>query len=238
GELRAGAVVLAVNHAASGVRPLRRLLSVASSHIVLTEPVPDVLERVGWTGGEALSDCRTMLHYFRTTPDGRIAFGWGGGRMALGSRRRRALDVDREVAARTRRDLVRVFPDLAGRRITHAWGGPIDVSPTRLAQYRTLRGGRVHAGFGFTGNGVGPTHLGGRILAALALGERDPLTRLCIVDPPAQTFPPEPLRLAGGTAIRAAMVRQDALADEGRRPDPVTRLVASLPRRLGMSLPR
>jgi glycine/D-amino acid oxidase-like deaminating enzyme len=211
---------------------------VASSHIVLTEPVPDVLERHGWTGGEALSDGRTMLHYFRTTRDGRIAFGWGGGRMALGSRRRRVLDVDPDVAARTHRDLVRVFPELAGRRITHAWGGPIDVSPTRLAQYRTLPGGRVHAGFGFTGNGVGPTHLGGRILAALALDTRDPVTRLCIVDPPAKRFPPEPFRLAGGAAIRAAMIRQDDLADEDLTADPVTSFVASLPRRLGMSLPR
>jgi glycine/D-amino acid oxidase-like deaminating enzyme len=238
GEVRAGAVVLAVNHASAGVRPLRRLLSVASSHIVLTEPVPDVLERIGWTGGEALSDCRTMLHYFRTTPDGRIAFGWGGGRMALGSRRRGVLDVDRDVAQRAQRDLLRVFPDLEGRAITHAWGGPIDVSPTRLAQYRTLGGGRVHAGFGFTGNGVGPTHLGGRILSGLALDARDAVTRLCVVDPPPKAFPPEPLRLIGGSAIRAAMVRQDDLADAGRQADPLTALVASLPRRLGMSLPR
>ncbi len=238
GEIRAGAVVLAVNHATAGLAPLRRALAVASSHIVLTEPVPDVLERAGWTGGEALSDRRTMLHYFRTTPDGRIAFGWGGGRMALGARRRRVLDVDPDVAARTHRDLVRVFPELAGRRITHAWGGPIDVSPTRLPQFRTLAGGGVHAGFGFTGNGVGPAHLGGRILAALALDRREPVTRLCVVEPGARRFPPEPLRLAGGAAIRAAMVHADDLLDAGRTPGPATRFVTSLPRRLGMSLPR
>ena len=40
--MRAGAVVLAVNHASAGLAPLRRALAVASSHIVLTEPVPDV----------------------------------------------------------------------------------------------------------------------------------------------------------------------------------------------------
>ena len=179
-----------------------------------------------------------MLHYFRTTPDGRIAFGWGGGRLALGDRRRRALDVDPGVAARTRRDLVRVFPDLAGRHVTHAWGGPIDVSPTRLPQFRTLPGGGVHAGFGFTGNGVGPTHLGGRILAALALDRREPVTRLCVVEPDARRFPPEPLRLAGGAAIRAALIHADDLLDAGRTPGPLTRLVTSLPRRMGMSLPR
>ncbi|MFP5407555.1 MAG: DegV family protein, partial [Gammaproteobacteria bacterium] len=40
----AGAAVLALNHATAGVRPLRGALSVASSHVVATEPVPDVLE--------------------------------------------------------------------------------------------------------------------------------------------------------------------------------------------------
>jgi hypothetical protein len=43
---------------------------------VLTEPVPDVLEQIGWTGNEPVTDLRTLLHYFRTTEDGRIVFGW------------------------------------------------------------------------------------------------------------------------------------------------------------------
>ena len=84
GSVRAGRAVLAVNHIAGGLRPFRRLVSTASSHIVLTAPVPDQLAEIGWTAGEALRDCRTMLHYFRTTNDDRIAFGWGGGRWATG----------------------------------------------------------------------------------------------------------------------------------------------------------
>ena len=84
----ARAAVLAVNAAAAGFAGHRLSLAVASSHIVLTEPVPDVLDELGWTGGEAICDSRTMLHYLRTTRDGRIAFGWGGGRMGLGGRRR------------------------------------------------------------------------------------------------------------------------------------------------------
>ena len=51
-------------------------------------------------------------------------------------------------------------------------------------------------------------------------------------------MPPEPLRWAGGSAIRAALVRRDAAHDAGRAPDPVTAFVASLPRRLGLHLPR
>ena len=156
--------------------------------------------------------------------------------MGLGGRRPLRLDVDAAAATVARARLVRFFPQLAGRAITHAWGGPIDVSPTHLPIFGSR--GRVHHGFGFTGNGVGPSELGGRILARLALDRRDEISRLALVEPDRKRFPPEPLRYAGGSLIRRALVRKDALEDEGRRPDPLTSLLASLPRRLGLHLPR
>jgi glycine/D-amino acid oxidase-like deaminating enzyme len=236
GRVRAGHAVLAVNSATASFPGFRLAHAVASSHMVITEPVPDVLEELGWTGGEPIADGRTLLHYLRTTRDGRIAFGWGGGRMGLGGRRLGRLEVDPAAARRARADLLRFFPQLAGRRITHAWGGPIDVSPTHLPIFGSR--GHVHHGFGFTGNGVGPSYLGGEILARLALDRRDELTGLALVDPERKLMPPEPLRWAGGTLIRGALVRTDAAEDVGRRPGPVTRLVAGLPRRLGLHLPR
>ena len=78
GRVRAGAAVLAVGPAARSLSQLRSRLTVTSSHIVLTEPVPDVIEEMGWTGGECITDGRLLIHYFRTTRDGRIVFGWGG----------------------------------------------------------------------------------------------------------------------------------------------------------------
>jgi len=236
GRVRAGAAVLGVNAATAGWPGFGTALAVASSHIVLTEPVPDVLEELGWTGGEAVADCRTLLHYLRTTRDGRVAFGWGGGRMGFGGRATERLEVDPSVVERARRSLVRFFPQLRDRQVTHAWGGPIDVSPTHLPVFGSH--GRVHHGYGFTGNGVGPSELGGRILARLALDRRDDVSGLALVEPERKRFPPEPLRYAGGTLIRRALVRKDGLEDEGRRPDPLTALVASLPRRLGLHLPR
>ena len=170
GRVRAGAAIVAINAASGALAPLRRRLTVASSHIVLTEPVPDVIEALGWTGGEAISDGRALLHYTRTTRDGRILFGWGGGRMACGARIDRRMEVDAEVVAQARADLVRFFPALADREVTHAWGGPIDVSPTHLPAVVSLPGGRAWAAFGYTGNGVGPSHLLGRAMAELALG--------------------------------------------------------------------
>ncbi|MGZ4318200.1 MAG: NAD(P)/FAD-dependent oxidoreductase, partial [Gaiellaceae bacterium] len=72
GSVRAPEVVVAVNAAAAGWRPLRRRLTVFGSYVVLTEPVPELLEQIGWTGGEAIFDGRMFLHYFRTTNDGRV----------------------------------------------------------------------------------------------------------------------------------------------------------------------
>jgi glycine/D-amino acid oxidase-like deaminating enzyme len=237
GGVHAGAGVLAINHASAGVAPLRRALSVASSHVVATEPVPALLEDLGWTGGEGIADCQTLLHYLRTTRDGRVVFGWGGGRMGYGARRRAALDVDPGVQDATARDLVALLPALRGVPIAHAWGGPIDVSPVHLPWFGTFKS--LHYGFGFTGNGVGPAHLGGRVLADLAGGVASELTALPIVGGlPPRRFPPEPARFAGGSAIRAALVRRDDAEAEGRRPDPVTAAMAALPRVLGLHLPR
>jgi len=146
------------------------------------------------------------------------------------------VEMDRAAVRAAHGALVRLFPGTEGRRITHAWGGPIDVSPTHLPIFGSR--GRVHHGFGFTGNGVGPSFLGGEILARLALDRRDELTGLALVEPDRKLMPPEPLRWAGGTVIRAALVRRDTAFDRGDDPDALTGFVASLPRRLGLHLPR
>lgn len=235
GRVRAGSAVLAVNAATRGFKPLRGRISVTSSHIVLTEPVGDVLDAIGWTGGECITDARTFVHYFRTTRDGRIAFGWGGGRLAAGARLGGRVEVDPAVAAETSRHLVDLFPALEGRAITHAWGGPIDVSPSHLPQIGTLDDAPVHYAFGFTGNGVGPSHLAGRVLAALTAGER---TGLALVDPEPARVPSEPIAFTGGMVVRRAFLRKERLEGAGRRVDPLTRAVTAAPRALGIHLAR
>ncbi len=238
GSVRAESAAVAINAASGQVRRLRDRLTVSSSHIVLTEPVPDVIEQLGWTGGEAITDGRALLHYFRTTRDGRILLGWGGGRMVVGARTRGRAELDAEVVEEVRRALLRIFPMLEGRRIEHAWGGPIDVSPTHLPAIVTLDGGRAWAAFGYTGNGVGPSHLAGRSLAALTLGRTEASTRWVWIDPPPKAVPPEPLRAAGATVIRAAVAHKEAVEEEGGRPEPLTRGLAAVPSIIGLHIVR
>jgi glycine/D-amino acid oxidase-like deaminating enzyme len=238
GHVVAGAAVLALGAASPTVPPLSRHLTLTSSHIVITEPVPDVLDEIGWTGGECITDSRAMLHYFRTTPDGRIAFGWGGGEVVPGGRVRGRAELDPAVVAEVERHLVRFFPQLDGRAFEHAWGGPIDVSPTHLPVVGSLAGDRVHYMFGYTGNGVGPSHFVGRALASLALDRRDRWSRLPLVEPRPSRVPPEPLRYVGGTIVRRAVLRKERLEEQGRRADPLTLAIAGLPERLGIRIGR
>jgi hypothetical protein len=131
-----------------------------------------------------------------------------------------------------------MFPALRSRQITHAWGGPIDITPSRLPSIGSL-GDHIHHVFGYTGNGVGPTQLAGKILARLALDRRDELTALGLVDAaPDRAVPPEPFRVAGGTVVLAALRRKEAAEERGERPGPITGFVAGLPARLGMTVGR
>jgi glycine/D-amino acid oxidase-like deaminating enzyme len=239
GVVRARRGVLAIGSAAKGRRgPLRGRLSVASSHIVLTEPVPDLLERVGWTGGECISDSRALLDYFRTTPDGRIAFGWGGGRIAMGARLGGRSELDAAVVAETAEHLDAVFPGLAGRRVTHAWGGPIDASPTHLPMVVSLRHNRAFAAAGYTGNGVGPSHMVGRALASLALDRHDDPSRLAFVDPATPRVPPEPFHWIGGEAIRLGIMAKEEAELAGRAPGKFASAIARVPELIGFHIGR
>ena len=239
GAVRAERAVLAIGAAAKGRRgPLRSRLTIASSHIVLTEPVPELLEEIGWIGGEAITDSRALVDYFRTTPDGRIAFGWGGGRIAFGARTRGRAELDRAVVEATAAHLHDYFPGLRGRRLPHAWGGPIDASPTHLPAVTTLPGGRAFAAAGYTGNGVGPSNMVGRTLASLALDRRDDPTRLAFVDGPQPRIPPEPFHWIGGESIRLGIRAKEDAEMEGRRPSKLSRTVAKVPQLIGFHIGR
>jgi glycine/D-amino acid oxidase-like deaminating enzyme len=236
GVVRAKDVVVATNAAAAGWRPLSRRLTVFGSYVVLTEPVPELLEQIGWTGGEAVFDGRMFLHYFRTTNDGRVLMGSGSGPIGFGGRIDGRFTEDAATGARAEQGLRRLLPGLAGARITHSWGGPIDVSSDHLPFFGTVPGTRIHYGAGYSGHGAGPSWLGGQILARLVQGADDELTRLPLVTRQVPKLPPEPLRRLGGGLVRASIMACEEAEEEGRRPSLAARAGAALPRLLRMSV--
>jgi len=236
GSVRVKDVVVAVNAAAAGWKPVQRQLTVFGSYVVLTEPVPELLERINWTGGEAVIDGRMFLHYFRTTNDGRVLMGSGSGPIGFGGRIDERFTRDRATVARAEQGLRYLLPDLAEAKVTHAWGGPIDVSSDHLPFFGTLPGKRIHYGAGYSGHGVGPSWLGGQILARLVLRVDDELTRLPFVTRRVRKLPPEPIKRLGGGLVRASILACEEAEQQGRRPSLAARAGAALPRILGLRI--
>ncbi len=234
GSVTAPQAVMAVNAWATGWPRTRRHLVAWSSYIVLTAPAPDLLREIGWTGGELISDLRTSVRYFRTTADGRIAFGGGGGRArsTIGD----TFTHDTRAVAEAAEGLRRIFPRLAEVPIEDAWGGPIDVSATHLPVFGTLPPGNLHYALGYTGNGVAPSHLAGEVLADLATGSDTDRVRLPMVNRQPLLFPVQPFRSIGAALVRRAIIAKDTAEEQGRRAHPVASLVARAPRRMGYLL--
>ena len=237
GAVRARRVVLAVNAWATGWTGARSRVLAWGSYMVRSEPIPGLIgPELGWTGGESIIDARFSVHYLHVTREGRIAIGAGGGRPGFGGRIGASFTDDVGAARRAAFAFRWLFPQLRDVRLTDAWGGPIDVSPDHLPHVWTTRGGRMHIAAGYSGNGVAPSHLAGRVIAALVVDADEPIARLPIVGRPGPRFPPEPFRYVGARVIREAMIRREDVEEAGNRPNRILRELSRIPRRLGYHL--
>ena len=219
GRITADRVVIAMNAWSARLAELRGSIVVISSDIVATEPIPERLAAIGWSGGEAITDSQMMVCYYRTTRDGRIAFGKGGWGIAYGGNIGADLERDERRARLVEADFRRYYPMLTDVALARDWCGPIDRTMDGLPLIGRL-GGRRHIvyGIGWSGNGVGPSVVGARILASLALERDDEWSRSALVDRPHRRFPPEPVCYLGAHAVREAVVRKERAEAMDRRP--------------------
>jgi putative aminophosphonate oxidoreductase len=220
GTVTANRVVLAMNAWASRLREVRRAIVVIASDVVATAPIPERLREIGWTNGMCIDDSRLLVNYYRTTLDGRLAFGQGGGALAFGSRVGSTFEGPSPRVHEVLAGLRHIYPQLADAEITHTWTGPIDRTAVGLPFFWRL-GGRedLLCGAGYSGNGVGPSRLGGRILASMALGLQDEWATCGLArEPTGGWLPPEPFRHLGGRVVREAVARKERAEDAGRQP--------------------
>ncbi len=222
-------VVLATNAWAASIPELARRFVCVGSAVIATPPIPDRLRAIGWTGGESITDSQTTVTYYRTTRDGRIVFGKGGGRLYFTGEPGALAFADPVGIAEATEDFRRTYPMLADVPIDSAWSGPIDRTYDSLPLLGTLPDApHIAYGIGWSGNGVNPSRIGGRILAELSLERRSRWTANALVNRLARAFPPEPLRYLGGALVRRAMLRKDRAELAGRAPSATDRMLASL----------
>jgi len=229
GALLADTLVIATNAWAARIPELSRAIVVVSSEMVVTAPIPEELERIGWEPDLGITDSQLMVDYYRTTRDGRIAFGKGGSTLAFGGNIGGAFDRNPCRARQVTEDFRRYYPSLDHVPVTHDWSGPIDRTPNSVPLMGHL-GGLEHIvyGVGWSGNGVGPSVIGGKVLAALALRAQNEWADHPLVDRPATRFPPEPIRFLGGHIVRAAVERKERAEIRDRAPSWLSVKLASL----------
>lgn len=162
GETWAGELVVATNgETAAPFDWLKRRLVPVASYMIATEELPAELARSLSPEGRSFADTRRILAYFRLSPDGR--------RLLFGGRASFVDGREEEAALRLRRMMVRIFPQLAEVRLTHAWKGNVAFTADRLP-HLAWHEGALYAG-GCQGSGVAmATWLGHRAAAMLTGG--------------------------------------------------------------------
>ena len=156
-------VVLACNGYHGGLnRKVAARVMPINNFIVATEPLGDRAAQV-LTQNIAVADSNFVVNYFRLSSDGRLLFGGGE---SYGDR------FPRDIAAKVRAPLARVFPHLADVRIDYAWGGTLAITMKRLPYFADLGDGILTAS-GYSGHGVGTAVHAGKMLALAAQGQAE-----------------------------------------------------------------
>jgi glycine/D-amino acid oxidase-like deaminating enzyme len=141
--------------------------------------------------------------------DGRILWGWVDGTIPARLRPEARYDQLPEVFSHMAGDLLRTFPQLAGVRFTHKWGGALDVSSRRAPFFTRGLGGRAIAANGFT-TGVAGSRFAAEVMLDLLEGASTDRTRLALVQdrPRTRLYPPAPvMRVAAPLTLRSMASR-------------------------------
>lgn len=230
GSVEADKLVLALNAWLPQLfKEFKRTIVVVSSDMVVSEPRPELLAQTGLAEGLAVLDSRTFVYYYHSTSDGRIMLGKGGNTFAYGARMLPVFDQPSPYEASLANALGELFPPFAGLPVAASWNGPSDRATTGLPFFGRLRDHHsIFYGLGYSGNGVGPSYMGGQILSSLALGKDDAWTMSGIVRGPRGHFPPEPFRYVGSLLVRGAIRRKERAQDAGRVPAALDSALARL----------
>jgi glycine/D-amino acid oxidase-like deaminating enzyme len=162
-ELQAKAVILATNaYTGDLLSGLAETIVPLHSFQIATAPLPPDVAAGILPEGQAVSDSRRILIYYRKSADGRLVLG-GRGRMAL--------PTGESDWAHLERALLRLYPALSGVAVEKRWFGRVAMTPDHLPHIHEPEQGLM-AVVGCQGRGVGlMTALGERIAGYLASGD-------------------------------------------------------------------
>lgn len=157
-----------------------------NNYIVATEPLgerfPEVLPRMN-----AAADTKFVVNYWRLDDQRRLIF--GGGETVT-------YRFPKDIAGVVRPHLKTVYPQLAGVRLTHAWGGTLAITMNRMPCFARPAANCLSAS-GFSGHGVAMATLAGRLMAEAIAGQAKGFDAMAAV--PTRPFP-------GGRLLRGPLL--------------------------------
>lgn len=186
GKVTADHVILAGNGYIGGLEPgySSRVMPI-NNFMVATEPLGDRARDV-LAEPVAVADSNFVVNYWRLSEDNRLLFGGGE------SYGYRFPDILNTVRA----PLLKIYPQLANVKITHAWGGTLAITMNRMPALMRPHP-NVLAGSACSGHGVALSTLTGRLLAETVAGGAEGFDLLARI--PQARFP-------GGAALRWPML--------------------------------
>ncbi len=156
GRVLAGKVVLAGNAYLGRAEPrLFGKVIPAGSYVIATEPLGAARASELLPQDMAACDQRVGLDYFRLTSDHRLLF---GGLCNYSGR------DPKDIGASLSPNMLKVFPQLEDVKIDYEWGGYIAISINRIPQFGRI-GDNTYYAQGYSGHGLAPSHLAGKVLA-------------------------------------------------------------------------
>ena len=198
------------------VRAIGRYIAPVYDYVLVTEPLDERMRAdIGWTARQGVSDMGNQFHYYRQTADGRILWGGYDAVYRYGGPVGPQLDGHEPTFARLSQHFFTTFPQLAGLRFSHRWGGAIDTCSRFSVFFGKALGGRAVYALGYTGLGVAATRFGARVGLDLLDGRASDATALTIVRRRPLPFPPEPLRTGVIQLTRNRLAAADR--NDGRR---------------------
>ena len=157
-----------------------------NNYIAATEPLGDRAADL-LAQNVAAHDTRFVVNYWRLSDDRRLVF--GGGETVT-------YRFPKDIAAKVRRPMEEVYPQLKGVRITHAWGGTLAITLSRMPLFARPAPNCLSAS-GFSGHGVALSNLAGKLMAQAVQGQSEGFDTMAAL--PARSFP-------GGPALRLPLL--------------------------------
>lgn len=168
GVVRARAVCFATaGYTSPGLHPLtkHRLMPILSNSIVTRVLTDEERSALNFQTHIPLTDTRTLRHYYRLLPDGRVQI---GSRSAITGRDA----VNPKHLDRLLEGLYRKFPVLTGIKVDYSWWGWVDVSHDMMPRiFRPDPKQALFYAMGYGGNGVMYSAQAGRRMAQMVAGK-------------------------------------------------------------------